>query len=169
MSVLVRRSHSKVQEAIHFQYGIMVAQYHNAYRVPTSQYGDMHTYSATATDKNGRQRVVQDAISIRVLQTLLIISLVLLTMSWIILPKTNVLPGKPTTIASAASLLAGGNVLDILSADPEWQVGENITKAFASDIMFWLGWETDGEAGKTKVRRFGAFVTVVTGSHDHRP
>ncbi|TGO42975.1 hypothetical protein BHYA_0004g01010 [Botrytis hyacinthi] len=169
-----------VADALRFQTGIVVAQVLNTNRVLANNTNatlahaplDLHdgsdarTFNATATDPAGRQRVVQDAASTRIIEALLLVSLLLLILAWVSLPKANVLPDRsPTTIASVIALVAGGNLLDFLSKDVESLSYDDIVKAFGEETQFRMGWgllpDVEGEAtgnhNENGVSRFGVF------------
>ncbi|KAG8169490.1 hypothetical protein KVR01_000235 [Diaporthe batatas] len=116
-------------------------------------------FEASVEDQAGRQRVVQDEASTRVLEALLLVTLVLLVVGWVWLPNTNVLPKRsPNTIASAVALLAGGNLT-------EWLHEED---GCVDTMKFWLGWEdlppeegiSMGDGNEGRSRRFGIFAVM---------
>ena len=123
-------------------------------------------YNATVTDATGRRRVVQDAASTRVLEALLIASLVLIGLAWWFTRRSDVLSRKPTTIASVAALLAGGNVLDLLPPDAARKNDGELAHALGTRTRFWMGWGSvpDREGGTKDVKdeggsnRFGIFA-----------
>lgn len=122
-------------------------------------------YNATATDTSGqRRRVKQDAASTRALQGLLGASLVLLIITWLFTYReANVLPRPPTSIASVAALIAGGNLLTKLPPDVQRLDKEAFAAALGvgskKTTKYWIGWRTvpDLENGG-KTRRFGIFA-----------
>lgn len=125
-------------------------------------------------DKAGRQRVVQDAISTRVLEALLLVTLVLLGVGWVWLPKTNVLPKRsPTTIASAAALLAGGNLMEWPSEEDGDIIGALDRRG--STTRFWMGWGTVpdeegilmGNENENGISRFGIFAVETDKDDDN--
>lgn len=171
---------AKVVEAIIFQHGIIQAQNFANTRVAVNEpdattlltnssskvgYDDegFTVYNATATDTSGqRRRVKQDAASTRALQGLLGATLVLLVISWLFTFRgTNVLPRAPTSIASVAALIAGGNLLDKLPPDAQRLDKEALAAALGAGTKtrYWIGWRTvpDSETGR-KTRRFGIFA-----------
>lgn len=180
----------EVMTALRFQHGILAAQALHANRVPpanvsavdavladaegmvtaTGQDVDAqskYTYRATVTDAVGRRRVVQDPVSTRVLEALLLAAAVLLLVGWATLPRTNVLPNRsPTTIASAVALLAGGDLLERLPEDAEWRGKEGVRAALGKGTRLWLGWGrmpdeegiAMGNENENGVSRFGIFV-----------
>lgn len=184
LSMLGGGSDDIVIPAIKFQHGIFLAQALNKARVPAAETNITltreqalagendagRTFEATVVDKAGRQRVVQDAVSTRVLEALLLATLILLGVGWVWLPKTNVLPKRsPMTIASAIALLAGGNL-------EEWvhEMDSDATGAKggqASTTRFWMGWGNVpdeegilmGNENENGVSRFGIFA--VKGDH----
>ncbi|KAI0975144.1 hypothetical protein F4678DRAFT_419421 [Xylaria arbuscula] len=123
-------------------------------------------YNASVTDATGRRRVVQDAVSTHVLVALLGVTLVLFIAGWASSPGTDVLPRSPTTIASVAALLAGGNIFHRLQP----QDGESLENAIAAlggpDARFWMGWgnlpdeegRLSGGENEAGVSQFGIFV-----------
>ncbi|KAI1357374.1 hypothetical protein F5Y08DRAFT_352560 [Xylaria arbuscula] len=171
---------ANITSAIKLHHGIITAQALSALRVPANQTnvtlaapirpGDndgQSRFNATVVDTATRRRVVQDAVSTHVLVALLATALVLFIVGWVLNPGTSILPRNPTTIASAAALLAGGNLFAHLPTDGSWLTPEAIlTLLGRSDARFWMGWGNlpdeegryyggENEAG---VSRFGIFV-----------
>lgn len=175
-------ANAKVVDAIRFQHGIVQAQNLAANRMPanhpnattlttnsSSRIGyddDQYTvYKAVATDTSGqRRRVKQDRVSTRTLQGLLGASLVLLVISWLFTYRgTNVLPRPPTSIASVAALIAGGNLLEKLPPDVQQLDREAFAAALGvgseKPTKYWIGWRTVPDLGNGgKTRRFGIFA-----------
>ncbi|KAI0810046.1 hypothetical protein GGR55DRAFT_695842 [Xylaria sp. FL0064] len=118
-------------------------------------------YNATVTDPTSRRRVVQDAVSTHVLVALLGVTLVLFLAGWAGSPGTDVLPRNPTTIASVAALLAGGNICSRLQQQRRADGLESLEDIGAAlggaNARFWMGWGNvpDEEAGMSG---FGIFV-----------
>ncbi|ETS80104.1 hypothetical protein PFICI_07633 [Pestalotiopsis fici W106-1] len=167
-----------VAEAIRFQDGIIWTQMLNANRNPADMTNatltdpppnvqdgnDARSYAATLTDSN--VRVVQDTTSTRILEALLLVALSLQILSWVFIPKANVLPNRsPTTIANMVALLAGGNVLELLPADCQSMSTDEIKKSL-SRRKFWMGWGNmpdveglmSGNENENGVSRFGIFA-----------
>ncbi|KAK5658290.1 hypothetical protein OQA88_2265 [Cercophora sp. LCS_1] len=91
------------------------------------------------------RRVVQDMVSTRVLQALLAAVLVASGAAWLALPKGNLLPRMPTSIASVAGFLADGNMFGLMGRGAEWQGVAELLKYFRDGLHvtmgFRLGWE----------------------------
>lgn len=176
LSMLGGGSDDAVADAIKFQHGVLLAQALNKARAQAGETNTTltieqalegendagRTFEARVVDNAGRQRVVQDAISTRVLEALLLVSVVLLGVGWVWLPATNVLPKRsPTTIASAVALLAGGNL-------SEWvgEIDSDVSGAFGATTRFWLGWGNVpdeerilmGNENENGISRFGIFA-----------
>lgn len=182
LSMLGGGSDEAVAAALKFQHGVFLAQALNECRVPAAETNATLTpeqalagendagltFEATVVDKEGRQRVVQDAISTRVLEALLLVTLVLLGVGWVWLPKTNALPKRsPMTIASAVALLAGGNLeewVNEMDADTTGVYGGR-----GATTRFWMGWgDVPDEEGilmgnenENGISRFGIFAVKV--------
>lgn len=186
LSMLGGGSDEAVADAIKFQHGVFLAQALNKVRAPAAETnttltheqaleGDndaRRTFEATVVDNAGQQRVVQDAISTRVLEALLLVSVVLLGVGWVWLPATNVLPKRsPTTIASAVALLAGGNL-------SEWvdEIDSDASGAFGATTRFWMGWGNVpdeegilmGNESENGISRFGIFAVKATHIDDKK-
>lgn len=119
-------------------------------------------YPATATDANGRRRLVQDAVSTHVLAAMLGATLLLVGIGWATSPRPGVLPRPPTTIASAVALLAGGNLPGQLPADAQWRPLEEVTAAVGDpETRFSMGWWTGQEESAGGIKdgtlQFGIF------------
>lgn len=180
-------SDDAVSAAIKFQHGVFLAQALNRVRAPAALTSTTltpeqalkgerdagRTFEATVVDNAGQQRVVQDAVSTRVLEALLLMTLILLGVGWVWLPKTNVLPKRsPTTIASAVALLAGGNleewVHELDSGATEEHGGPGKTN------KFWMGWGNVsdeegilmGNENENGISRFGIFAVPVDRSDE---
>lgn len=175
-----------VAAALRFQHGVLAAQGLHTNRAPAANVsasdaelvadenmvpardgGARYTYRATATDGEGRRRVVQDSASTRVLEALLLAAAMLLLLGWATLPRTNVLPDRsPTTVAGAVALLAGGNLLERLPRDAEWRSKGDIRDALGRATKLWLGWGlmpdeegiAMGNENENGVSRFGIFA-----------
>ncbi|GAW27135.1 hypothetical protein SAMD00023353_7400150 [Rosellinia necatrix] len=137
-------------------------------------------YNATATTTTAaaaagrRRRVVQDAASTHALVALLAAALVLSVAGWAGSPGTDVLPRSPTTIASAAALAAGGNLLARLPPDAGGaRSPEDVIAALGGErgrggcgARFWMGWgnlpdeegRLAGGENEAGVSQFGIFV-----------
>lgn len=190
LSMLDSDNDDAVADAIKFQWGIFFAQALNKGRIPATEANATlipeqalagendagRTFEATVVDKAGRQRVVQDAVSTRVLEALLLATLILLGVGWLWLPKTDVLPKRsPTTIASAVALLAGGNMREWLGEDGgiSSSLGGRWDKT-----KFWLGWGNVpdeegilmGNENENGISQFGIFAvkTDQTGDEPRR-
>ncbi|KAI0430131.1 hypothetical protein F5Y09DRAFT_308547 [Xylaria sp. FL1042] len=170
-----------VIDAIKFHHGIIQAQTLTANLVPANETNAtlaepiaLHDndarprYNATVTDATSRRRVVQDAVSTHVLVALLGVTLVLFLAGWASSPGTDVLPRSPTTIASVAALLAGGNIFSRLQhCAADGGSPEDINAALGGpDAWFWMGWgnmpDDEGRAlggeNEAGVSQFGIFV-----------
>lgn len=166
-----------VRKAISFQYGIIIAQAianssvvslqssegrnQSMVKIPlslsntshpsnTSHSDDMGVYPAAVTDPYGGRRLVQDPISTRVLESMLLASLVISLSGWVLSPRRAVLRRSPTNIASVLALLAGGDVLEYLATKGE--------EAWADGTCgFRLGWGPEG-VSKGDGQRFGIWT-----------
>ncbi|KAH8164935.1 hypothetical protein CIB48_g3306 [Xylaria polymorpha] len=169
---------ASVIAAIKFHHGIITAQLLRSTLAPANTTnstlaepigpGDNDAqphYNATVTDPTGRRRVVQDAVSTHVLAALLATTLVLFIIGWAGTTGTDVLPRSPTTIASSAALIAGGNVLAHVPADA--QSLEDIIAALGGPrARLWMGWgnlpdeegRLTGGENEAGVSQFGIFV-----------
>ncbi|KAK0655014.1 hypothetical protein B0T16DRAFT_362050 [Cercophora newfieldiana] len=162
----------RIGEAIKFQHGIIVAQSLTFAQQPAnisnatfadpkpSDNDAQLLFNAVVTHHEARRRVVQDALSTRVLQGLLGATLVFLILSWIFMKRTAVLASSPTTIASQAALIAGGNLLSLLPEDAQLRGPEEIAAALGPGTRFRMGWwaaADDGGECEGGSSRFGIF------------
>ncbi|KAI0383543.1 hypothetical protein F5Y04DRAFT_278720 [Hypomontagnella monticulosa] len=126
-----------------------------------SSTNDTGVYDGTASDPYGRRSVVQDPASTRVVQALLITTLVFSLLGWGFGPRKPVLPRSPTSIASVLALLAGGDVLEYMYRDGKagWSTIEEVKSIFPENCKFRLGWGTipKGAEGEV-VPSFGIWV-----------
>ncbi|KAI4861106.1 hypothetical protein F4820DRAFT_81300 [Hypoxylon rubiginosum] len=95
-----------------------------------------------------RTRLVQDAISTRILEGLLTAILVLSLLSWYAMPNTKLLPRDPCSIASVVALLADGNILDMLPPNAQTMSNKELEDVFG-DGAFYM---EKGERGTLGIR-----------------
>jgi hypothetical protein len=144
---------SAVADAIRLQHGIIRAQV-----VSTTYRGEVNpdtmpfergvvgnenatlTHAATVSDDFTRRRVVQDPLSTRMLEALLGAALLLSGLSWLLMRKTDVLPRRPTSIASVAALLVDGNLFEYLPRGAAWAGMGDLARRFGDNAEFRLGW-----------------------------
>ena len=97
-------------------------------------------YSATVADAT-RTRVAQDPVSTRVLEGLLGSILVLFILSWMLMPNTDeLLTCQAPTIASVATLIACGNLCEVLPPDAAWMSMPEIIASFPSSTFLQMRW-----------------------------
>ncbi len=101
---------------------------------------------------DGKRRLIQDAPTTRVLQSLLGAVLLFSVVSWAAFPGalerrpggSRALPRPATSIASVAALLVDGNVFAFFGRGPEWQTAEELPGALRNGLHvtadFTLGW-----------------------------
>ncbi|KAL7620864.1 hypothetical protein AAE478_009862 [Parahypoxylon ruwenzoriense] len=170
-----------VKDSIIFQHGVIAAQdYSTNYRVnveassngingssktffpslSNTSVNDTGVYSGTASDPYGRRRVVQDPTSTRVIEALLLGTLMLSLLSWGLSPRKAVLPRSPASIASVLAFLAGGDILEHMYKDghSQWEKLEDVISAFPEDCKFWIGWRPPGVLKEETRQRFGIWV-----------
>jgi hypothetical protein len=164
-----------VEEAIAYQHGVIRAQFHNTYSrmdldaaegvvypplSTASGSDDTGVYEAKVTDPYGRRRLMQDAVSTRLLEALLAVALLLALLGWFLDRQTAVLPRSPSSAASVLALLAGGDILDHMYAKGGKWTGSSlgdVRRAFGEDCQFWMGWGPPG-VGEELKQRFGIWV-----------
>ncbi|OTA79563.1 hypothetical protein M434DRAFT_381807 [Hypoxylon sp. CO27-5] len=170
-----------VKDAIIFQHGIIAAQYYSKYfrtsvenalngttgsmktvfpslsSLPTNDTG---VYAGTAVNPYAMRRLLQDPVSTRVIQSLLLVTLTLSLLGWIIGPRKAMLPQRPRSIASVLALLAGGDALEHMykGGDGKWKTIEEVRSAFPEDCRFWMGWGPPGTVKEETEKRFGIWV-----------
>ncbi|RWA12351.1 hypothetical protein EKO27_g2736 [Xylaria grammica] len=145
---------------------VMISKPHTGPVGPGNNDADL-IRNATVTSAQDRRRVIQDAASTHILVALLATTLVLLIIGWVAGPPTNVLPRRPTSIASVMALVAGGNLVDQLPADAHLRSPQEIVAALGSaEAGLWMGWGTlpdeegrlYGGENEGGVSQFGIFV-----------
>ncbi|KAK6217817.1 hypothetical protein LQW54_003105 [Pestalotiopsis sp. IQ-011] len=170
-----------VEDAILFQHGIIAAQYisrnfplnvsfdsteaPNVTLFPTLSNPidgavDTGVYKATATDSHGAQRVVQDPVATRLLQALLLATLLLTLAGWVLGAWKPVLPRPPTSIASVLALLAGGGLLEHMyeRGKGDCLTLEEAMPCFDENCSFRLDWGKGNDDGRDAPQRFGIWV-----------
>lgn len=78
------------------------------------------SYNATGSIPSSRYRVVQDDLSTRFLQGLLIATLICCLANWHLIHSAGgckIVPREPNTIANVAALLADGDIMDFLASE----------------------------------------------------
>ncbi|KAI1079503.1 hypothetical protein F5B20DRAFT_590627 [Whalleya microplaca] len=141
-----------VRDSILFHHGILRAQQLNfKYRNPSdltnatllnppegiSTANDARlTYVANVTNAVGPLRVIQQSRPTRILEAILAVVLLLSIASWVMMPRVNILPRSPTSIASVMALLAGGDLLDHESQSRENSLAETVQKKFSPSSRF---------------------------------
>lgn len=70
---------------------------------------------------------------------------------------TKILPRSPTSIASAAALLAGGNLFDHHPPNAQRASMSDIESAFSPNTVLRLGWRTESGGGGEE-ERFAIYV-----------
>lgn len=110
------------------------------------------SYNVTASIPSSRHRVVQDELSTRFLQGLLVAALICCLANWYFMHSAGgcqMIPRKPTTIANAAALLADGNLIELLStidADLSAPKHTKENSGQLEDCVFRLGWRESGHS-----------------------
>ncbi|KAJ2989294.1 hypothetical protein NUW58_g3540 [Xylaria curta] len=145
-----------VQDAIIFQHSIIRSLWLNDQRnelpentnafTAGSAESDAVSYQANLTEAKVQIRVVQDEVSTRVLQGLLAAILGLSLLSWVLMPKTKILPREPTSIASVMALLADGNIFELLPTESQLLKEKEIESLFAG-ATFQMGWAASESLG----------------------
>ncbi|KAI7781919.1 hypothetical protein LA080_014100 [Diaporthe eres] len=109
------------------------------------------SYDATASIPSSRYRVVQDELSTRFLQGLLVAAFICYLANWYSIHSAGgcqMIPRQPTTTANVAALLADGNIIDLLSSEnTDLSSSKETRKGYGrlEDCTFRLGWrELDG-------------------------
>lgn len=102
------------------------------------------------------RRIVQDMPTTRILQALLAAVLVASAASWLALPKANLLPRSPTSIASLASLLADGNIFGLLGRGAEWQSTRDLHAYFRDGLHVTMGFHLAWEKPSRRRRDYGS-------------
>lgn len=129
-----RSQASAVADAVQFQHRALVTQLTAASRrlelyANDTLMREMHyeivpgtnatsSYNVTASIPSSRHRVVQDKLSTRFLQGLLVAALICCLANWYFIHSTGrcqMIPRKPTTIANVTALLANGNLIEFFS------------------------------------------------------
>ena len=101
------------------------------------------------------RRIVQDMPTTRILQALLASVLVASAASWLAMPKANILPRSPTSIASLASLLADGNIFGLLGRGAEWQSTRDLHAYFRDGLHVTMGFHLAWEKPSRRRRDYG--------------
>ncbi|WYZ44955.1 hypothetical protein EsH8_VIII_000271 [Colletotrichum jinshuiense] len=139
-----------VADAIVRQHGILRAQNLNINsrrRVPDVDGDDAADIPAMleSTSVTSLRRLVQDRASTRIIQSVLALLAALTLVAWLLTPGTDaIVPRSPCSIASAAALLADGNVFGFLGRGAEWQATDEMKRSFLDGsraMGFKMGWE----------------------------
>lgn len=171
------------RERVEELYGIYIAQVlHTYYRRSTlddgtDDAGDDPTTAHFAADPiNGtvvdgaRMRLVQNAVSTRILEGLLVAMLVCGALACVLEGKTRILPKDPGSIAAKISLFADGEVWrdrEVVEELWEEERVERRREELLKGRVFRMDWWGEGEAGvggdgvEAGKRRFGVDATRV--------
>jgi len=172
-------AHKTVTDSIRFHDSIIQAQLLAYARVPANetnatiaepkpdQTDDKLRFNGTATNSQARRRVQQDPVSTRILEALLSTLVVLLFLGWVFARDAAMLASSPTTIASRAAVIAGGNLLKALPEDAAYCSEKEIAVALGGErARIRIGWDRGGDEGDGgykaeagEARRFGIFVS----------
>ncbi|KAK0627934.1 hypothetical protein B0T14DRAFT_493931 [Immersiella caudata] len=158
-------AHKSVTDSIRFHDAIIQAQLLAYARVPANgtnatiadpkpgESDDKLRFEGTAINTQARRRVKQDAVSTRILEALLGTLFVLLFAGWVFAGgSTDVLASSPTTIASRAAVIAGGNLLDVLPRGAAGCEEREIAGALGGEgARVWIGWDRRDDGGSGNV------------------
>ena len=138
----------KVQDSIrHLHYLIRAQQYAASLRINATDETKSTSIPATATNPN-RVRLMQNAISTRVLEAMLGAVVLCLLLAGVLMDTKDVLPKNPCSIAAGASLLADSTILgpDFLGAESQWLSDKELEHVLWRQ-RFRMGWFGDGDRG----------------------
>ncbi|KAK5659699.1 hypothetical protein OQA88_909 [Cercophora sp. LCS_1] len=172
--------HREVIDAIKFQHGIIQAQVLNTNRMPANvsnstlpqgfEEGDNEAnrvINATVISPEARRRIVQDIASTRVLQVLLGVTLALLIVNWVLGGGARVMSGSPTSLATRAAVVSGGDMLALFPKGSEWMSDKEL-EGLWEGRRYKLGWERGGFVDEGAGDRFGIFVEGGQGAEMNR-
>ncbi|KAI0199351.1 hypothetical protein F4808DRAFT_471653 [Astrocystis sublimbata] len=123
----------------------------------TATANDAITYNGTLRRSTGRRRLAQDPATTRVLEALLVATLVLSAAGRLLMRNTKLLPRSPTSIANVAALVADGNIVSLLPENAQLLSDEEILKAVGSGHILRMGWWTSNPQDDAS-QRFGIFA-----------
>ncbi|KAB5535995.1 hypothetical protein GE09DRAFT_1038909 [Coniochaeta sp. 2T2.1] len=152
-----------VAAAIQFQQKIIRSQVINSSaRLLTNPNSIFRLATTTPPSLSATRRLTLDQTATRTLQSLLSLTLLLSTLSWLISPTQKIHP-RPSTlgsIASTAALVADGNTFGLLGRGAEWSSTEELRDLFMDGLHvamgFGMGWGQ--EKGRRRRRRTGRRV-----------
>lgn len=171
---------ARVADAIRFQHGVIQAQKLAMQRLPATwanvalpAAGSLVGVSGNNKNNNNNNNA-SDADPRYAASTRALEALVLLVVGWCFMHETDVLPRAPTSIASVAAPLVGGNVLEKLPADAEWRSRVEMAAALQASAggsgdqqpRFWIWWglvpdlkgRARGGESENRFRRFGIYA-----------
>jgi hypothetical protein len=156
----------KVVQAIKQQHKIYKAQLFNrCNRISTNGTLDNSPLLGNVTTA-GRLRLVQDAVSTRVLEAFLATMLALGILGSVLMNTDHVLPKNPCSIAAVSSLLADSNFLYLY----EQYVGNPNDKSVGESLFehcrFFLGWGDDESLNKSNSDKFTIHLIEYVGEKD---
>ncbi|OJD30880.1 uncharacterized protein BKCO1_5400068 [Diplodia corticola] len=137
-----------LQRAVESTYALVMAQVLNWDR---QQLGGDDVTSAGAVAFEGNLtdrtsiRLVQSAVSTRILEGLLAAMFVCAALTFALLDTKKVLPKNPCSVAAMASLLAGSKLLAAIPEGAEWMSDRQLRqKGVFEGMVFSMGWWGDG-------------------------
>ncbi|KAI0503086.1 hypothetical protein F5B22DRAFT_652397 [Xylaria bambusicola] len=144
-----------VASAIVAQHGILRAQVLNeGFRGPANatnatlvnppanidRANDAIVYDGTLRRSFGRRRLAQDPATTRVLEALLVATLVLSAAGRLLMRNTKLLPRNPTSIANVAAIVADGNLDSILPENTQLLSDDEFLAKIGGGYLLRLGW-----------------------------
>ncbi|KAB2569036.1 hypothetical protein DBV05_g12288 [Lasiodiplodia theobromae] len=152
----------RVLEKAERTYRQIIAQNLNEYfRIPESTTSAGSSFNATITDSS-ELRLVQNAVSTRLLEGILLFMAICAGVSFFLERSTQILPKNPASIASAMSLFADSDFLQIVSQELSMPDGEKrLHDGILKESRFRLGWWDMGTARE----RFGIDIERPGESH----
>ncbi|PYI10640.1 hypothetical protein BO78DRAFT_305655 [Aspergillus sclerotiicarbonarius CBS 121057] len=122
-------------------YRVLMAQSINGNsRIPSTT--NSTRYSANIINPN-RVRLLQSAISTRILEACLAAMVISTLIAYCFMHTKEIIPVNPCSIAGAATLLAGSDMLksDVLPPGSEWQSDKELLRRdYFNGLVFGLGW-----------------------------
>ncbi|KAJ3577223.1 hypothetical protein NPX13_g3343 [Xylaria arbuscula] len=161
----------RMADAIRFQFKVLFAQYISANwrfaslsnQVPSDSskifpnLNETTILKATAKNPAGRDRIIQDAASTRILQALFGITLICLATNWYLMRNIIALPRSPTTIGNWMALFADGNLDNYLPVGAARMSHEDLFRwYFEENAKFFFGYR---KSPKTEDQVLGIYVT----------
>jgi hypothetical protein len=149
--LLHRENFNKLNERIQKVFGLVAAELFSSLHRNTTLVDVNPVIKATAT--YSVMRLIQNEISTRILQALLVSMVICALVSLFTVRLSKILPKNPCSIAAQASLVAGSEMMSRLPPEAQWMDDKEFDVLFKGE-KYAMGWSVDRDGNE----RFGVDI-----------